>query len=365
MYQNQFINFTKGLAVLVVFILHFSLKYAPLHSDKILSPFAFTPAWTGVWIFFIISGYLIGKGFWSGKYKVETLKDFGHFYVKRAFRILPVYFLIVLIDMFFINTNMYFNGSETLSRVFTFRLRNPYGNNMIGNLWFVCTILQLYLITPFVYKVIKPLKSATKLVKWLCLSGLIIFYFVLRQYLWLKNVPWDSVVLSNSICNIDLYFGGFIFSIFCLDKQDTKQKRILRPLSFCLLIGFLVLNTILMWLSGFGFMSFKFVKIVCPTVILLIMFLCLYAHDVEAQYKGLGENIKRRMLKILKNPLLLINYLGIISFGFYCCHCQIIDKVCKLNNSSLLYSQAFGLSFIFTLAWAVIIYIFVEKRKFL
>ena len=72
--NNQHINFLKGIAVLCVFVLHFSLaspQYKPF--------FMYTPAWVGVWIFFILSGYLIGKSFWQERYKVTTIKDFGIF----------------------------------------------------------------------------------------------------------------------------------------------------------------------------------------------------------------------------------------------------------------------------------------------
>ncbi len=361
MYQNQFINFLRGLAALIVFTLHVSLTYTSVHKNAILPIFAFAPAWTGVWIFFIISGYLIGKGFWSGKYKVKTYKDFINFYAKRAIRILPIYFLIVFIDMFFIHTAMYFDGSETLTRVFSFRLRSPYGNSMIENLWFICTLIQLYILTPFIFKILNIFNK--KYIK-VFILGLAIFYYMVRHICFYNNIPWVTFIYVNWICNIDLYFIPFIFSIFCYEKKDSKLKKFLRPLSLVLLFTFLFINTIMVVKSTFGQTSMEFIRIECPTIILLITLLCLYAFDVESQYYGLGKNIKEKLKKLIKNPLLTINYLGIISFGFYCCHCQTIEKVCQINNATLNYSQVFGLSLVFTIIWGIIIYIFFEKKKY-
>ena len=116
--MNICFNFIKIIAAISVFLLHFAI-YALRTGEcdiQSLPTWLFTPAWTGVWIFFILSGFLIGKGFWTGKYKTDNLKDFSKFYTNRALKILPLYFFIVILDVLFINTNMYFNGSETLSR---------------------------------------------------------------------------------------------------------------------------------------------------------------------------------------------------------------------------------------------------------
>ena len=231
--SNQYINFLKGLATICVFVLHFSI-IMPGKKPVLF----YTPAWVGVWIFFILSGYLIGKGFWNNKNKTDTLKDILRFYLTRFIRILPIYFFIVLLDLLFINPSIYFNGSETLLRVLTFRLRNPYGDYMIGNLWFVSTIVQLYLITPFVWNfIIKPLKKYSSSM----LILLVVGFFLIRTALY-KQVSWDYFILPSILTNIDLYFGGFILASLTFENKNNILKQIVRPVSLAALISFIIIS---------------------------------------------------------------------------------------------------------------------------
>ncbi len=379
--MNQHINFLRGLAAICVFCLHFCITYQKTPWENLPS-ILWTPAWTGVWIFFIISGYLIGKGFYSEKYKTENIRDFCKFYLKRIIRIFPLYFLIVLIDMFFVNTNIYFNGSETFARIFTFRLRNPYADAMTGNLWFISTLVQMYLITPFVWKFIinpiKKLKQSTPITASMLIL-LLITYLLLRLYWWNK-VSWDYFILPNISANIDLFFSGFLLNHFTKDYQDNRLKQILRPVCTTILLVFIIVNTYFMSKLFIGNGTYNlFLKIICPTITLTILLPSIYAYNIEK------ENYKLKLKSIINNPLLIFNYLGIISFCFYICHCQIMYNVQRIFNftqdkhifinlldilnikinitaSAQNIWACFLVSFIFTLIWAIILYYMLEKQ---
>lgn len=129
---------------------------------------------------------------------------------------------------------------------------------------------------------------------------LICFGFILRKILWNLDYSWSNFIFVNWFCNIDLYVGGFIFSLFCLDKKDFTFKKVLRPASVLLLIFFLIINCVLRYLSGYGYISYEFIKIVCPTLILLIILICLYAFDVQNQYYNLGNTKKEKIIKFPK-----------------------------------------------------------------
>lgn len=79
------LNFLRVVAFFMVFFLH------TFPSSKIDFSFCFifhTPAWGGVFIFFILSGYLIGKGFFAGKYE-NTFKGSLKFILQRFIKIAP------------------------------------------------------------------------------------------------------------------------------------------------------------------------------------------------------------------------------------------------------------------------------------
>ena len=375
-------NFLKGLSAISVFLLHcFWLPYI-LHPG-IKAPLIFyAPAWVGVWIFFILSGYLIGKGFMSDKYKTNSIKDFIDFYIQRAIRILPIYFFIVFIDMFFVNTNMYFNGSETLRRVFTFTLRNPYGNCMIGNLWFVSTIVQLYLITPIIGKfILNPIKKLPNYK--LCTSIAIFFLFIYgvlyRNILWINHADWEANIYSNILGNIDLFFCGFLFNVFTNSPKDTNKKKISRYISLMLFfiiffVNFPIMRSIyyidnyLQWVA----------KILYPSITLLSILFIIWAFDIkrEASLATISNY----------NPIRWFEMLGTISFGIFICHGQTIYNLAQIftfKDASIFYINISNLlanpikitfsanakmfcttalwAFLFTIIWAVILHILFEK----
>ena len=84
----------RGVAVLLVLFFHFSFVFTlvtgPLKGLRTL----FTPGWTGVDLFFTLSGCLI-----TGILLDEKATDgyFKRFYIRRALRIFPVYYLALLV----------------------------------------------------------------------------------------------------------------------------------------------------------------------------------------------------------------------------------------------------------------------------
>lgn len=356
--MNICFNFIKIVAAISVFLLHFAIFAFRTGKCDIqsLPTWLFTPAWTGVWIFFILSGFLIGKGFWTGKYKTDNLKDFSKFYTNRALKILPLYFFIVILDVLFINTNMYFNGSETLSRVLTFRLRNPFVNPMIGNLWFISTIVQLYLLTPFVWKfILNPISKLknSKIFLVILMSLLTFGFYGLRIYWWNNNVSWDYFILCNIIANLDLFFVPFIFSKFTEEQTDTKLKKILRYTLIPIIITFFITNTYFMQkvITQGNFQ--ELVKIDFTTYTLILLLVIFFAYDVSSQY------IKEGMSKIKTIIIKTINYGGAIAFSFYACHCQIMHKTLSIFKNDWISALCFTI--IFNLVWAILLHYFIEK----
>ena len=87
-------DFLRGFAALGIVIAHSFKIYYRNHPGVSIHNILNLPAATCVWIFFIISGYLIGKVFFSGKYKTDNIKDFFNFYLQRCVRILPIHFML-------------------------------------------------------------------------------------------------------------------------------------------------------------------------------------------------------------------------------------------------------------------------------
>jgi len=81
----------RGIGVILIFANHFNLP----------NPYILF-GWIGLWIFFVLSGYLITEGL----LKIRTLplrQYFARFYLKRAFRILPAFlvFFPIAVALYF------------------------------------------------------------------------------------------------------------------------------------------------------------------------------------------------------------------------------------------------------------------------
>jgi Acyltransferase family len=82
----------RGLAILLVMLCHYVGN--PDHSPLGFLPhrffLAFTAGWSGVDLFFVLSGFLIGGILLEAR---DSPNYFRTFYIRRVFRILPIYYL--------------------------------------------------------------------------------------------------------------------------------------------------------------------------------------------------------------------------------------------------------------------------------
>lgn len=84
----------RGLAIALVLFLHlfnFSTKLASFWARSLVP---FRLSWTGVDLFFVLSGFLIGGILLDAR---ESTNYFRVFHVRRFFRIVPIYVAVLLI----------------------------------------------------------------------------------------------------------------------------------------------------------------------------------------------------------------------------------------------------------------------------
>ncbi len=374
-------NFLRGIAALLVIMFHIVWITNKIHPEVPMNAFFTMPCWTGVWIFFIISGYLIGKGFVSLRYKTNKVRDFIRFYIQRTIRILPLYFFIIIIDLFFVNTQAYFNlENEILFRSFTLTLKQGHLTSMTGNLWFICTLSQLYLIAPFVdLLVLKPLRKLKycKIYTTMLMLALIIFEYIMRSVN-LGHHEWSGYIYGNVIFNLDVFFCGFLFNIFMEKNTFNKIKEIMMPVSLLLFFSFLLINIQHMqkhWMLDIGAEDIKIYAVIATIFTTLLL---IYSFDYKKT-----DNINKLAWW---NPFRWVEYLGIISMGFFIAHCQTIfnlNKSININKDFIYTNNFFGfltyplkisitseaailyiiavLTICFSIIWGMIIHFMLEK----
>ena len=84
----------RGLAVLMVFLFHYGGGLSSHNLLVHLFGLATAAGWTGIVLFFVLSGYLITGTLWDAFAQPRAVL---HFYARRALRILPLYYAVLCI----------------------------------------------------------------------------------------------------------------------------------------------------------------------------------------------------------------------------------------------------------------------------
>ena len=143
----------RGCAILAVLLLHFtSAMGAPTGTPARLVKQAFSLGWTGVDLFFVLSGFLITGILADAR---NTPHRFRTFYARRALRILPLYYGFVL--LLFIGPPLV--GARAYTTAFADQLPywlylqnfSPLSNGALdfaAHLWSLAIEEQFYLVWP-------------------------------------------------------------------------------------------------------------------------------------------------------------------------------------------------------------------------
>lgn len=253
------LNELRGLAALAVVFHHIELYK---HREKVSSLFAEkNSGWienlgkNGVYLFFVLSGFLITYLLLSEKTKTDTISA-GKFYIRRILRIWPLYYLIVFVSFFVfpwfvqhfeLAPMSYYTGLvNQLSENFGWKLIlfllflpnlalaafTPVAG--ASQSWSVGVEEQFYLLWP---QLLKRFSNVVAM-----LIGVIVFKFILLGGLIalnskLKDPSLKTAIVFVSAFNIELMaLGGLGAWLLFHQKLTIFYSRIPRVASFILVI---------------------------------------------------------------------------------------------------------------------------------
>jgi len=276
----------------------------------------------GVVLFFVLSGFLITYLLFVEQ-KVTNTIGIKKFYIRRALRIWPLYFLIIILSFFILPQFSFFTipgfGKDMVSQNFFVKilLYVVFLPNMAVSVfggvpyatqaWSIGAEEQFYLVWPLLNKYIKN--------KWAIMLGVIVFYVVVKLFIKLNRANpsfeilekfWDSVPID---C---MAIGG----IFALVLFETSRLTIfLRNLFFSKVTQSVVIAAVILFISiGFSvpFFQYEFYSVLFG--ILIINF---------------AAN-KNRIFS-MENPV--TNFLGKISYGLYMYHLIAITIAIRITQN--------------------------------
>lgn len=342
-------NVLRVIALFCVLGIHSKIVIAA-NGGTFFPWFQYTPAWAAMWMFFIMSGFLLGKGFFNNKYDFSSAKGFFDFYKSRFIRVAIPYFLLLFIIFLFINPAWFGTvGDYTLLKLLFFNYDGRPGTPGVGATWFISTIIQLYLLAPFVYKFIfsKIKNKKTALFVGLGLVAFGVFERVFIHANWKNSLYW---VYTNAICNLDVFFVGMLLNIITRGNQNTKIKQCIKPIGWMLLIGFILLNSYYLSVDKHFFAYATYY----PTIYLMLYAILLYCYDTVQRIPPEKIDCKT----VLKNPLRIFDAIALVSFSAYLYHSNIYSVVPKILQATQYSGDAAGFTLISFVFGTVLVFIF-------
>lgn len=236
----------RTLAIALVFLFHYRMFNHPAWIDDVGSF-----GWTGVDLFFVLSGYLIAGQLFNSVSQGKNI-SLKEFFIKRFFRIIPAYATVVAI--YFLLPA--FHEREALPPLWKFAtFTQNFGLNLrthgtFSHAWSLCIEEQFYLLLPLIITSFLYFKAGKK-AAWL-IGALFIGGFLLRFISWHNMVEplidkdgfgftWYKWIYYPTYNRLDgLLVGISIAGLF--QFYPSFKEKMTRHGNLLLLTGLIVLT---------------------------------------------------------------------------------------------------------------------------
>lgn len=390
----------RGVACCLVIVAHCgppaqSLVWAGQDWSWVL----FAPGGVAVRVFFCLSGYLIGKGFYTERYRLDR-PGIIRYFQSRATRILPLYYACILISAtVFYPHSWQPNHWGHLLRLLTFTYEHSLPFEFNAPLWSLSTEVQFYAIAPLIFWASRRwLKTGQLLLVAMAAvtGGLMLYRFgvfeLIEQLLGSTegNPYFIRYIYTFLPANLDAFLVGFWLNPLMqklhqnrpptIDLAEGKtnpiepgQRLSVRPW-VALAWGRSILG--LPWKGwAIGAMGLLYglaawwkyqgsdrVLLVAPGLTVLATGLFIFAFERRVYFSS-GRNRPLSRSAMAANPFRAWELLGLLSFGLYVWHYPLLKVIGPLitNRSSLVaYGERLGLVFLGSIALASFTYWAIE-----
>ncbi|MBU8977356.1 acyltransferase [Lysobacter sp. MMG2] len=197
--------------------------------------------WMGVDIFFVLSGFLIGRQVLAPLARGEAL-SFGDFYARRAWRILPAFAAVLAIYLAFPAWREAPGMAPWWQfATFTFNLLVDYGTQQaFSHAWSLCVEEHFYLVFPALAWALSRRPSMAKFVG-VCVL-VVVAGIAWRAGVWLHNDaldrpgPWFVEDLYYPTwCRLDGLLMGVVLATIAVYRPATWERMTARGNSFAVI----------------------------------------------------------------------------------------------------------------------------------
>lgn len=303
-------NILRILACYLVISCHYYITLIPLQITQQNWGILFkTPAWAGVWIFFILSGFFSCNYFKKNDISTATIVSFiKHKFIKIA---LPYYIFVFIIECIQNNFSSVTNNNSFLIQIITFTYNGSLSPTIgIGATWFISTLFQLYILSPICFFFLNKFHNYYKIIFFI----IILLGFTYRLCTYIFNISWYIYGYTSVLANIDFFLIGMLLNNYSF--KIIKNKIF----SYILLIFLILLNIII----------YKYENI--------YQMLFIYQYIMPSFYIICISNIISNISTYKSSTF--ISFISSISFYIYLIHSNIFYSITKhLNGQITLYKS--------------------------
>ncbi|MBJ7311651.1 acyltransferase family protein [Rugamonas sp. CCM 8940] len=205
----------RALAIVLVFMSH----YASFVSGEPTFGFLGEVGWSGVDLFFALSGYLIGNQILAALRGPERL-SLGRFYARRLLRTLPNFYVVLALYACW----PYFRGASVMPELWRFlSFTQNLGLNpgtAFSHAWSLCVEEQFYMLLPALALLIAARRRALPLA-WLLVFGSLLAGMLIRSYVWHNYIDGNerdiyryyNLVYYSTLCRFDELVAGVALAL--------------------------------------------------------------------------------------------------------------------------------------------------------
>ena len=306
------LDIIRGISILLVFVFHFSQLYIDSENarmydqsfyipQKIIKLFIISPlgqgGTLGVFLFFILSGFLIHL-----KYDYKFTLSWSDFYYKRFWRIVPIYWAVLLLFFFF-----YITVSE--QKIYDLFIHFFFLHNLDSNtfysidpsFWSLAVEVQFYLLFP----VLVMLYRKFGIIK-------ISFFFLLISIL-IQFIPaLDKISILSTFKFLYVWLFGGLIAIY----KDKIKIFFVSTIQLVILSSLIILYAVyVLFFSNVFNVSIYYVFSFCLS---LAIFLNIFFTD----HKVLNAVLLNKFSKIFV-------FLGACSYSLYLIHQPLLGVIHK------------------------------------
>lgn len=339
----DYIDVMRGVAILMV-IVHHTAQQGHIQMPHFLSVI-FSLGTRGVQLFFIASAFTLFRSY-QNRNSLEQ-RPLRNFYIRRFFRIAPIYYLAIVYYLIRIYCNLPFwlgdqpsvSNSNLLSNILFVHGFSPYWiNSLVPGGWSIAVEMLFYSLFPFIFKGLKNINSAFLFLN-ISLAIKILFQEFFNHYLLINEAYiWREFLFYYFPSQLPIFALGFIMYFLINDINSLKLIQPRAIFVFVLLLFAQIGST-------FDFLYFNHIVFGLGFVIF-------------------GVLLSSGKLSLLCNPIL--KFIGKISFSLYVMHFIVIAWLVKFqlidftNNYLLNFMTRLLMVSIFSIFLSTLTYYFIE-----